>query len=289
MDKTYDPHDIEQRIYERWEEHGWFAPRVGAPRYCIVIPPPNVTGTLHMGHAFQHTLMDALTRLHRMEGDNTLWQPGTDHAGIATQMVVERQLNAEGDASPRSRPRGIRRSACGTGRRNPATRSRARSGVSATPSTGRAIASPWTRACRTPSPKSSCACTKKGSSIAASGWSTGIRCCTRRCPTSKSCGAKEQGQLWHFRYPLADGSGHLVVATTRPETMLGDTAVAVHPEDERYRALIGKQIRLPLTDRMIPDHRRRVRRSGVRLRLRQDHAGPRLQRLRDRPAAHRCR
>ena len=96
MEKTYDPKAIEQRIYDRWEENGWFAPTGRREPYCIVIPPPNVTGTLHMGHAFQHTLMDALTRRHRMEGDDTLWQPGTDHAGIATQMVVERQLNAEG-------------------------------------------------------------------------------------------------------------------------------------------------------------------------------------------------
>ena len=95
MDKVYSPREIEPRLYQRWEQSGWFAPSGRGPSYCIVIPPPNVTGTLHMGHAFQHTLMDALTRLHRMEGDNTLWQPGTDHAGIATQMVVERQLAAE--------------------------------------------------------------------------------------------------------------------------------------------------------------------------------------------------
>jgi valyl-tRNA synthetase len=96
MDKVYAPHEIERRIYERWESHGWFAPAGNGSPYCIVIPPPNVTGTLHMGHAFQHTLMDALTRYHRMLGDRALWQPGTDHAGIATQMVVERQLNAQG-------------------------------------------------------------------------------------------------------------------------------------------------------------------------------------------------
>src|SRR5688500_17307795 len=96
MDKSYAPHAIERRIYERWESNGWFAPRGGTEAFCIMIPPPNVTGTLHMGHAFQHTLMDALTRYHRMRGYDTLWQPGTDHAGIATQMVVERQLNAQG-------------------------------------------------------------------------------------------------------------------------------------------------------------------------------------------------
>ena len=96
MDKVYAPQDIERRIYERWESRGWFAPRGQGAPYCIMIPPPNVTGTLHMGHAFQHTLMDALTRYHRMRGEDVLWQPGTDHAGIATQMVVERQLNAEG-------------------------------------------------------------------------------------------------------------------------------------------------------------------------------------------------
>ena len=96
MDKVYAPQDIERTLYERWESHGWFAPRAAGEPYCIMIPPPNVTGTLHMGHAFQHTLMDALTRYQRMRGRAALWQPGTDHAGIATQMVVERQLNAQG-------------------------------------------------------------------------------------------------------------------------------------------------------------------------------------------------
>ena len=104
MDKSYSPRDIETRIYAAWEAAGWFAPAGDGTPYCIMIPPPNVTGTLHMGHAFQHTLMDALTRFHRMEGDRTLWQPGTDHAGIATQMVVERQLNAAGQVAPGPRP-----------------------------------------------------------------------------------------------------------------------------------------------------------------------------------------
>ena len=120
MDKVYAPHDIERRIYERWESQGWFAPRGTGTPYCIMMPPPNVTGTLHMGHAFQHTLMDALIRYHRMRGDNTLWQPGTDHAGIATQMVVERQLEAAGQDAARPRPRGRSSSASGSGRSSPA-------------------------------------------------------------------------------------------------------------------------------------------------------------------------
>ena len=122
MDKTYSPSDIEQRWYAQWEAQGCFAPRAGQGAFCIVIPPPNVTGTLHMGHAFQDTIMDALTRYHRMRGESTLWQPGTDHAGIATQMVVERQLNAEASAAPSFRAKNSSR-ACGSGRRSPAARS----------------------------------------------------------------------------------------------------------------------------------------------------------------------
>ena len=113
MDKSYSPRDIEPRIYAAWEAAGWFAPAGDGTPYCIMIPPPNVTGTLHMGHAFQHTLMDVLTRFHRMEGDSTLWQPGTDHAGIATQMVVERQLNAQGKTPAGPRPRSVRRARVG--------------------------------------------------------------------------------------------------------------------------------------------------------------------------------
>ncbi len=185
MDKVYTPHEIERRIYERWESNGWFAPCGKGPGYSIAIPPPNVTGTLHMGHAFQHTLMDMLTRYHRMRGDDTLWQPGTDHAGIATQMVVERQLNGPGHQAHRPHARRLRRAACGSGRRSPAAPSTGRCAGSATRWTGRAIASRWTRACRRRWSKRSSACTTKGSSIAASAWSTGTRCCSPPSPISK--------------------------------------------------------------------------------------------------------
>ena len=190
MDKAYAPHEIERRIYEQWESRGWFAPSGRGSPFCIMIPPPNVTGTLHMGHAFQHTLMDALTRYHRMRGDDALWQPGTDHAGIATQMVVERQLEAQGRkrSELRARPSS---SAFGNGRRNRAARSPRRCAAWGTPSTGRAIASRWIPACRKRCWKCSCACTTRASSIAASGWSTGIRCCSPRSPTSR-CRARRK-------------------------------------------------------------------------------------------------
>jgi valyl-tRNA synthetase len=251
MDKTYDPKDIEQRIYRRWEEHGWFAPSGRGAPYCIVIPPPNVTGTLHMGHAFQHTLMDALTRFHRMEGDNALWQPGTDHAGIATQMVVERQLNAEG----------VHRR--DLGRKTFVDRVwawKAQSGDTISRQERRLGNSvDWSRDRFTMDEGLSQAVVEvfvrlyeenliyRGQRLV--NWDPVLHTALSDLEVVSS---PEQGQLWHFRYPLADGSGHLVVATTRPETMLGDTAVAVHPDDERYRALVGKHIRLPLTDRMIP-------------------------------------
>jgi valyl-tRNA synthetase len=251
MEKTYDPKDIEQRIYREWEANGWFAPSGQGQPYCIVIPPPNVTGTLHMGHAFQHTLMDALTRLHRMLGDNTLWQPGTDHAGIATQMVVERQLNAEG-----LHRRDIGRDAfvervwvwkAQSG--DTISRQERRLGNSVD----------WSRDRFTMDPDLSRAVTEVFVRLHDEGliyrgkrlvnWDPVLHTALSDLEVLAD---PEAGHLWHLRYPLADASGHLVVATTRPETMLGDTAVAVHPDDERYRHLVGKQIRLPLTDRLIP-------------------------------------
>jgi len=147
MEKVYAPQAIERRIYERWESHGWFAPSGRGAPYCIMIPPPNVTGTLHVGHAFAHTLMDALTRYERMRGRDALWQPGTDHAGIATQMVVERQLNAQG-VKRTDLPARPSSSACGSGRSSPAAPSAPRCGAWEIRSTGRASASPWTRGCR---------------------------------------------------------------------------------------------------------------------------------------------
>ena len=251
MDKTYDPHAIEQRWYETWEQEGYFAPSGEGKPYCIMIPPPNVTGSLHMGHAFQDTLMDALTRYHRMRGDNTLWQPGTDHAGIATQMVVERQLNSE-DLTRHDigREKFIERiwewkhESGGT-----ITRQLRRMGSSVD----------WSRERFTMDKGLSQAVNETFVKLYEEGliyrgkrlvnWDPVLHTAVSDLEVVSE---EESGHLWHMRYPLADGSGHLVVATTRPETMLGDTAVAVHPDDERYQALIGKSICLPLTDREIP-------------------------------------
>ncbi len=251
MDKTYDPHSIEQRWYETWEREGYFAPSGEGKPYCIMIPPPNVTGSLHMGHAFQDTLMDALTRYHRMRGDNTLWQPGTDHAGIATQMVVERQLNSE-DLTRHDigREKFIERiwewkhESGGT-----ITRQLRRMGSSVD----------WSRERFTMDKGLSRAVNETFVKLHEEGliyrgkrlvnWDPVLHTAVSDLEVVSE---EESGHLWHMRYPLADGSGHLVVATTRPETMLGDTAVAVHPDDERYQSMIGKTIRLPLTDREIP-------------------------------------
>jgi valyl-tRNA synthetase len=252
MDKTYSPRDIEQKIYQRWEENGWFAPRGTGTPYSIMIPPPNVTGTLHMGHAFQHTLMDALIRFHRMEGYNTLWQPGTDHAGIATQMVVERQLNAQGiNRHDIGREEFVRRvwawkeESGGT-----ISRQERRLGNSVD----------WSRDRFTMDEGLSAAVAEVFVQLYREGliyrgkrlvnWDPVLH--TALSDLEVMTGEEEPGHLWHFKYPLADGSGHLTVATTRPETMLGDTAVAVHPEDERYKRFVGKQVRLPLVDRLIP-------------------------------------
>ncbi|HKE94247.1 MAG TPA: valine--tRNA ligase [Povalibacter sp.] len=251
MEKTYNPRDIEQRIYQRWEENGWFAPGGSGKPYCIVIPPPNVTGTLHMGHAFQHTLMDALTRLHRMEGNKALWQPGTDHAGIATQMVVERQLNAEGvhrrDIGREAFVERVWQWKAQSG--DTISRQERRLGNSVD----------WSRDRFTMDEGLSMAVTEVFVRLYEEGLIYRGKRLVNWDPVLHTAlsdlevlAEPEQGQLWHLRYPLADGGGHLVVATTRPETMLGDTAVAVHPQDERYRHLVGKKIHLPLTERLIP-------------------------------------
>ena len=251
MDKSYSPRDIEQPIYQKWEANGWFKPTGTGTPYCIMIPPPNVTGTLHMGHAFQHTLMDTLTRLHRMDGDNTLWQPGTDHAGIATQMVVERQLNAQGkNRHDLGREKFIER----------VWEWKAESGGTINKQMRRLGNSvDWERDRFTMDEGLSKAVTEVFVKLHEEGliyrgkrlvnWDPVLHTALSDLEVLSE---PEKGSLWHFKYPLADGTGHLVVATTRPETMLGDTAVAVHPEDERYQHLIGKQIKLPLTDRLIP-------------------------------------
>ncbi len=251
MDKSYSPQAIESRIYAAWEAAGWFAPAGDGAPYCIVIPPPNVTGTLHMGHAFQHTLMDVLTRLHRMEGERTLWQPGTDHAGIATQMVVERQLAAQGQSRhDLGRERFVERvwewkeQSGGT-----ISRQMRRLGNSVD----------WSRDRFTMDEGLSAAVREVFVRLHEEGliyrgqrlvnWDPVLH---TALSDLEVIAEPEAGNLWHLRYPLADGSGHLVVATTRPETMLGDTAVAVNPEDERYRHLVGRQVRLPLTGRLVP-------------------------------------
>ncbi len=251
MEKTYQPAAIEKRLYAQWEAAGYFQPSGEGKPYCIMIPPPNVTGTLHMGHAFQDTIMDCLTRYHRMRGRNSLWQPGTDHAGIATQMVVERQLEAEGQTR------------LDLGREAFLERVwdwKAESGGIISKQLRRMGASvDWTRERFTMDEGLS----KAVAEVFVQLYDQGLIYRGKRLvnwdPTLHTAvsdlevvSEEEQGHLWHFRYPLADGSGHLVVATTRPETMLGDSAVAVHPDDERYQHLLGQQVCLPLTDRKIP-------------------------------------
>src|SRR5690349_13266828 len=251
MDKVYAPHEIERRIYERWESNGWFAPSGKGAGYSIAIPPPNVTGTLHMGHAFQHTLMDMLTRYHRMLGDDTLWQPGTDHAGIATQMVVERQLNAQGiKRTDLSREDFVER----------VWKWKAQSGGTINSQMRRLGDSvDWSRDRFTMDEGLSKAVIETFVRLHDEGliyrgkrlvnWDPVLLTALSDLEVEAE---EEEGSLWHMRYPLEDGSGHVIVATTRPETMLGDTAVAVHPDDERYQHLVGKNVRLPIADRLIP-------------------------------------
>jgi len=251
MDKTYTPSAIEPRLYAAWEAAGCFTPSGRGPAYSIVIPPPNVTGTLHMGHAFQDTIMDSLIRHKRMCGFDTLWQPGTDHAGIATQMVVERQLNASGQTR------------IGIGRDAFVERIwewKHKSGGQIAHQLRRLGASvDWQRDMFTMDPALSRAVTEVFVRLYEEGLIYRGKRLVNWDPVLKTAlsdlevaAAEEQGSLWHLRYPLVGGDGFLVVATTRPETLLGDAAVAVHPDDERYRHLIGRMLRLPLTAREIP-------------------------------------
>jgi valyl-tRNA synthetase len=251
MDKTYSPRDIEERTYQRWEAAGLFAPAGDGPPFCIVIPPPNVTGTLHMGHAFQDTIMDALTRFHRMSGDRALWQPGTDHAGIATQMVVERQLIAEGLSR-----RALGREAF-TDR---VWRWKEESGGTIARQMRRLGASvDWGRDRFTMDPGMSRAVQAAFVLLYEDGLIYRGKRLVNWDPVLKTAvsdlevqSEEENGSLWHIRYPFANGTGHVTVATTRPETMLGDVAVAFHPDDERYRGLDGTALALPLAGREIP-------------------------------------
>jgi valyl-tRNA synthetase len=251
LSKSYDPHAIETRIYEAWERAGYFAATGQGAPYCIMIPPPNVTGSLHMGHAFQDTLMDTLIRYHRMQGDNTLWQAGTDHAGIATQMVVERQLEAEGKTRhDLGREEFVKR----------IWQWKAESGGTITRQLRRMGASlDWSRERFTMDEGLSHAVTEVFVRLHEEGliyrgkrlvnWDPVLHTAVSDLEVVSE---EEAGHLWHIRYPIAGTKEHLVVATTRPETMLGDTAVAVHPEDERYRKFVGKMVELPLTGRKIP-------------------------------------
>ncbi|MCB1616738.1 MAG: valine--tRNA ligase [Pseudomonadales bacterium] len=251
MDKTYQPHAIEHTLYKRWEENGYFSPSGSGKPFCIMIPPPNVTGSLHMGHGFNNAVMDCLTRFHRMQGDNTLWQPGTDHAGIATQMVVERQLGLE-DMTRHD-----------LGRENFIKKVwewKAESGGTITRQIRRLGSSvDWSKERFTMDEGLSNAVKEAFVRLYEEGliyrgkrlvnWDPKLHTAISDLEVINE---EEQGALWYFKYSLEDDSNHLVVATTRPETLLGDTAVAVNPDDQRYRSFIGKKIKLPITGRLVP-------------------------------------
>jgi valyl-tRNA synthetase len=257
MDKTYQPQELEKHWYRIWEDSGYFAARGNGEPYCIVIPPPNVTGSLHMGHGFQQTIMDALIRYQRMLGRRSLWQVGTDHAGIATQMVVERQLAAAGTSRLK------------LGREAFVAKVwewKEKSGGNITRQLRRMGSSPdWNRERFTMDGQLSRVVEKVFIDLYDEGliyrgnrlvnWDPALHTAISDLEVISQ---EENGSLWHFRYPLCDGAttaagkDHVVIATTRPETLLGDTAVAVHPDDERYQALIGKEVELPLCNRRIP-------------------------------------
>ncbi len=251
--KSFEPNAIEQRWYSTWDAAGYFtagnAP--DRPSFCIQLPPPNVTGTLHMGHAFNQTIMDALTRYHRMRGFNTLWQPGTDHAGIATEMVVTRQLEMQGlSRQSLGRERFIDKvwewkaqsgsSILHQMRRLGASCDWSRERFTMDPPLARLVAHTFVKLYRD-------GLIYRG--VRLSNWDPVLKTVIYDLEVQEK---EENGQLWHIRYPLADGSGHLTVATTRPETMLGDVAVMVNPDDWRYHHLVGKRVELPLTGRTIP-------------------------------------
>ena len=257
MDKTYKPQELEDRWYKTWEDRGYFKPQGKGDTYCIAIPPPNVTGRLHMGHGFQHAIMDALIRYHRMLGKQTLWQVGTDHAGIATQMVVERQLNTKGTSRQELGREAFVEKVWDWKEEsgNIITQQLRRMGSSLD----------WSRERFTMDQELSEVVQKVFVDLFDEGliyrgnrlvnWDPQLRTAISDLEVISE---EEDGSLWHFRYPLAndektlEGEDSIVIATTRPETMLGDTAVAVHPNDERYLHLIGKSVQLPLCDREIP-------------------------------------
>jgi valyl-tRNA synthetase len=258
--KSFDPKTIESKWYAFWESKGYYAAGFSKPtatnpeikdNFCILLPPPNVTGTLHMGHGFNQTLMDVLTRYHRMRGDNTLWQPGTDHAGIATQIVVERQLDAQGvSRHDLGREKFLEK----------VWEWKEYSGGTITKQMRRLGTSPdWSRERFTMDEGLNKTVTETFVRLYNEGliyrgkrlvnWDVKLGTAVSDLEVVQE---EEDGFMWHINYPLANGQGYLTVATTRPETMLGDVAVMVHPEDERYKHLIGQNVKLPLCNREIP-------------------------------------
>ncbi|PKO44626.1 MAG: valine--tRNA ligase [Betaproteobacteria bacterium HGW-Betaproteobacteria-22] len=252
--KSFDPKTVESKWYTFWESRGYYAAGLDPAikdNFCILLPPPNVTGTLHMGHGFNQTLMDALTRYHRMKGENTLWQPGTDHAGIATQIVVERQLDAQGvSRHDLGREKFLEK----------VWDWKAFSGGTITKQMRRLGTSPdWSRERFTMDAGLNKVVTETFVRLYNEGliyrgkrlvnWDVKLGTAVSDLEVVQE---EEDGFMWHINYPLSSGSGNLTVATTRPETMLGDVAVMVHPEDERYQHLIGQHVKLPLCDREIP-------------------------------------
>ncbi|MES2919869.1 MAG: valine--tRNA ligase [Pseudomonadota bacterium] len=251
MEPTFNPADLERQCYDNWEQAGYFKPSGEGDPYCIMIPPPNVTGSLHMGHGFNNTIMDTLIRYRRMQGRNTLWQPGTDHAGIATQMVVERQLAQQN----------LTRHDLGRDKfLDKVWEWKEQSGGTITRQIRRLGSSvDWSRERFTMDEGLSNAVKEAFVRLHEDGliyrgkrlvnWDPKLHTAISDLEVLSE---EEKGSMWHFRYPLEDGSGHLVVATTRPETLLGDTAVAVNPDDERYQKFLGKKVRLPVTGRLVP-------------------------------------
>ena len=252
--KSFDPKAIEAKWYAFWEGKGYYAAGLNPEvkeNFCILLPPPNVTGTLHMGHGFNQTLMDTLTRYHRMRGDNTLWQPGTDHAGIATQIVVERQLDAQGvSRHDLGREKFLEK----------VWQWKEYSGGTITQQMRRLGTSPdWSRERFTMDEGLNKTVTQTFVRLYNEGliyrgkrlvnWDVKLGTAVSDLEVVQE---EEDGFMWHISYPLADKSGHLTVATTRPETMLGDVAIMVHPDDERYKHLIGKHVKLPLCNRELP-------------------------------------
>ena len=261
LDKSFEPHSIERRWYDEWERQGYFAHgnTPGKPAYCIQLPPPNVTGTLHMGHAFQQTLMDALIRYHRMRGHDTNWVVGTDHAGIATQIVVERQLQAEGKTrhdlgreafvkrvwdwkqeSGSTITRQMRRLGDAANWSYADTEGQNAGYFTMDAKMSRAVAEVFVRLHEQ-------GLIYRGKRLV--NWDPVLGTAVSDLEVDSE---EEDGRIWEIRYPFADGNGALTVATTRPETMLGDVAVAVNPKDARYAAMVGRMLTLPLTGRSIP-------------------------------------